>query len=423
MGLYVLIGLVLASFVIAFFSARTWHWGHVIVVLGIVLSTLGFILLAAEVLRINNVYRTAIANKTKQLEDVTSRNDALRKGTKDPAVVAKLQGEQEPAIAMPENAESIPSLDDLDHEILLATRSRGRVWRKVAPAGVDQAGVKVTLQAPVSVGLAKDTVVYVFEDGPAELPAADGKPRGKQYLGEFRVKDAAGTNATLVPVLPLDQFEQQRLVASRAPWVIYETMPADRYDIFAGLSDDELKKRVPPQSVEEYIRHGKDVTTDDAAVRKLGLDETGKPLAPEDTATPAKEVYQRRLRDYAQEFEELSRRRVAMEVAKAETAADIARLTVALSTAKEMQAARESEIKRLNSDLANIQKERRAIEEHLALVKKQLARGQSLLADLLKRNSEMARQLAAAESRSTNRSNSAPSPTASSAPLALGKVK
>jgi hypothetical protein len=141
-------------------------------------------------------------------------------------------------------------------------------------------------------------------------------------------------------VLPLDQFEQQRLVASRAPWVIYETMPADRYDIFAGLSDDELKKRVPPQSVEEYLRHGKDVTTDDAAVRKLGLDETGKPLAPEDTATPAKEVYQRRLRDYAQEFEELSRRRVAMEVAKAETAADIARLTVALSTAKEMQAAK-----------------------------------------------------------------------------------
>jgi chromosome segregation ATPase len=199
-------------------------------------------------------------------------------------------------------------------------------------------------------------------------------------------------------------------------------MPADNYEMFAGLSDDEIKKRVPPQSVEEYLRHGKDVTTDDADVRKLGLDEAGKPLGPEDTATPAKEVYQRRLRDYSREFEEFSRRRVAMEVAKAETTADIARLTVALTTAKEMQAARESEIKRLNSDLANIKKERQAIDDHLALVQKQLARGQSLLADLLKRNAEMARQLAAAESRSTNRSNSAPSTPAPSAPLALGKA-
>ena len=42
---------VLVTIVVAFFAARTWHWGQVLVVLGIVLSTVGFFLLAAETLR------------------------------------------------------------------------------------------------------------------------------------------------------------------------------------------------------------------------------------------------------------------------------------------------------------------------------------------------------------------------------------
>ena len=109
-----------------------------------------------------------------------------------PSIIDALRNEQEPAVVIPENAESIRSLDDLDHEILLATRRRGRVWRNVAPAGVDPAGVKVNIPAPVPPGLKQqDTVVYLFEEGPAQLPAADGKPQGKQYLGEFRVTDVS----------------------------------------------------------------------------------------------------------------------------------------------------------------------------------------------------------------------------------------
>src|SRR5262245_61067776 len=125
MALYVLIGVVLLSFVLAFFAARTWHWGHVIVAIGIVLSTVGFVILAAETLRINQVYRSAIARKTTELEQLTARNNALRDGTEDQAVINQLRNETEPEVAIPENAESIPSLADLDHEILLATRARG----------------------------------------------------------------------------------------------------------------------------------------------------------------------------------------------------------------------------------------------------------------------------------------------------------
>lgn len=417
MALYVLIGLVLASFVIAFFSARTWHWGHVIVVVGICLATFGFILLAAETLRINNVYRTAIARKTADLEKLTARNNALREGTNNANIIGELRNEQEPAVVIPENAESVSSLDDLDHEILLATRLRGRVWRNVTPAGVDQAGAKVTIPAPAGIDKEnKGTVVYLFEEGPAQLPAADGAPQGKQYLGEFQVKNVSGQQATLVPVQPLDQFELQRLTASRGPWVIYETMPSDRPAIFAGMTEEQLKQKLPVQSVQEYIRHGKEATADDDETRKLGLDENGKPLPPEELANAAKVIYQRRLRDYAGEFDELARRRVAMDVATAEVKKDIERLAVALASAKELQAAREQEVKRLRTDLAGIQKERQAIEQHLAAIQKQLARGRELLDAALKQNAALARQLAAADSRTTeklDRTRAAAQPAAS----------
>jgi hypothetical protein len=392
MALYVIIGLILASLVVAFFSARTWQWGYVLVVVGIVLSTFGFMILAAEVLRINSVYRTAINTKTEQLRLLTENNSALEKGTENAEIIARLQAEQEPAVVMPENAESIPSLDDLDHQILLATRLRGRVWRKVTPVGADATGV--TVQAPSLAGLNNDTVVYVFEEGAAELPAEDGTPRGKQYLGEFRIEKGEGQAVKLIPVHQLDQFEQQRLAASRSPWVIYETMPADRHAIFAGMSDEELRKTLPKQSIEEYIRHGKEATADDDEARQVGYDADGKRLPPEQLGEAAKRLYQRRLRDYATEFDELNRRRVAIDVATADTEQSIARITETLATENAVKASKERQVQQLKTDLAGIQKERQTIDRHLALVQQQLSRAQQLLDAALKRNAALARQLA-----------------------------
>src|SRR4029079_189950 len=88
MILYVLIGLALASFVIAFFSARTWHWGYVIVVELIFLATLGFFLLTSETVRINAVYRGQIKDYQKQLDKVDPQNDALQNGTNDGLIIS-----------------------------------------------------------------------------------------------------------------------------------------------------------------------------------------------------------------------------------------------------------------------------------------------------------------------------------------------
>ena len=421
MAIYIqilLLILVLAAFVFAFLSARTWHWGHVLVVLGIFLSTLGFFLLAAETLRINAIYRSQINQLERELADVKARNEALAKGTEDPNIIGQLRND-EPPVLVAEDAESMPSLADLDHQLLLATRVRGPVWRQVAPTGIDpQSGaVRVAIPAPVPAGVKPETVVFVFEEGPPQLPAG-GTPRGAQYLGEFRVSDAAGQEATLAPVLPLDEFERARLGASRGPWAIYETMPADRHEVFAGMSEEELREKVPPQSVEEFLRHDKDAGTDDPEERKVGFDADGIRLPPDQLGEAAKVVYQRRLRDYATEFDELARRRIVMGADIEAVTKDIERLLAAIASAKKLQAFRENEIQRLNTDLSGIAKERQAIDRHLVQVQRQMARARELLDAALKRNSELASELAARQSRSGR----AVSPAPPTGPLALGTV-
>jgi hypothetical protein len=276
------------------------------------------------------------------------------------------------------------------------------VWRNAAPAGIDGQTVRVAIASPVPAGLSKDTVVYLFEQGPAQAPTADGRPQGKQYLGEFRVSEAAAQQVTLVPVHPLDEFESRRLSSSAAPWVIYETMPPDRYAVFAGMSEEELKQTLPPQSIDEYLRHGKEAKPDDDVTRQAGYDESGKRLKPDDLGKAAKKLYQRRLRDYASEFDKLAQRRVAMEIAIDAVDKDNQRLEAALASAEQLKSFREGEIKRLNSDLTGIKKERQAIDRHLGQVQQQLAESRELLAEMLKRNSQMAAELASRQLRSPN---------------------
>jgi hypothetical protein len=404
---YPLIGigvLALVAIVVAFFAARTWHWGQVIVVLGIVLSTIGFFLLSAEVLRVNAVLRTKVNQLEREVQVVDADNDALKNGSKDPTIIGRLRNGPWPNEAtspIGEESESIPSLAELDHQLLLATRDRGRMWRKVAPAGFDpqKNELKIGVESPVPSGITRDTIVYLFEEGEPVLPEEGAAPTGPQYLGEFRVTSEAPQGATLQPVLPLDDFELKRLTASRVPWVMYEVMPIDRYEIFEKMSEDELKKQLPPQSVNEYLRHGKEANADDSDLRKMGVDENNKPLPNDKADNPVKTVYQRRLRDYALEFDQLAKQRAVLVTDLEGVNLDIKKLEAALAVGKQVQAFREDEVKKLNTDLAGVKKEHAAIAAHLKLIEQQLARVEALLAEILRRNHAMARELAARQSR------------------------
>jgi hypothetical protein len=362
----------------------------VLVVLGIFLSTLGFFILAAETLRINAVLRKQVNDLERDLANYQARNDALEKGTEDPQIINELRNDE---VRIADDAESMPSLAELEHQLLLATRARGRVWWNVTPAGFEpQSGVvRVGVERPVPAGVKQDSVVVLFEAGEPQLPAPNGAPRGAQYLGQFRVTQADAQTATLEPVLPMDDFERQRIAASRGPWIMYDTMPADRHRIFAGMTEDMLRQKLPPQTADEYVRHGKPPGPADEVARQIGFDDSGKRLPPDQLGQAATKQYQRRLRDYALEFDELARRRVALLVDIAAVQKDNERLKVALESAKKLQAFREDEIRKLNKDLAGATRDRQAIERHLAQVQQQLARGRALLAQTLRRNSELAR--------------------------------
>jgi hypothetical protein len=425
MILYVLIVLALASFVIAFFSARTWHWGYVVVVELIFLSTIGFFLLASETVRINAVYRTKINKDQELLDRVDIQNDALQNGSEDVSIIGQLSGQDPPVKTTKDEHgnEKIESIANLDHELLIATRLRGRIWRNVKPAGVPNAqtgAVNVAIPAPTPAGIKTQTVVFLFDDGPPQPPAANGAPRGPQYLGEFTVASAGPQQAALQPVLALDEFERRRLAASRGPWIIYETMPLDRHEIFAGKTEQQLQQLLPKKSVNEYIRHGKPSNPDDDPVRVVGFDENNKPVPPTDLSKATKKLYQRRLRDYAAEFDEMARRRIAMLTDIDAIKKDITRLTQAQEAAKKIQAFRENERTKLTSDLAGIMKERAAIEKHLAEVNKLLARARQLTDDLMKRNDQLAAELAARQLQAPRPDAGAAAPMKSAAPLALG---
>jgi hypothetical protein len=429
MILYVLLVLALASFVIAFFSARTWHWAYVLVVEALFLATAGFFILTSEVTRINGVFRAEIkrlqGDEIKgtpgEIGKVEEENVALREGTNNATVIGRLTNAPENPVKTtknPEGQEIVESLPDLNSKLLIATRIRGQVWRGAAPTGQPNAQTGAVNVGPLP-GIKTKTVVYVFED---PTPAADGSQRGAQYIGDFTVTQA-GAQTTLQPAHQTDQFERTRLSRSRGPWVIYETMPLDRHEIFAGKSDQELKQKLPPKSLSEYVRDYKPATPElsrDEPDRVVGLDENGNRLPPKEIGKAVKKVYQRRLRDYASDFDELIRRRVATFADIDAVKRDIDRLKAAQEVANHLKAFREDEQKKLTSDLAGINKERDAIQKHLEQVNKLLARARDLTAELMHRNDQMAAELAARQLQSRRPGNGATTPVNAGGPLALG---
>ena len=396
-----------------------------ILVEAIFLASVGAFLLAAETLRINAVYRAEINKRQKEVDASTADIEALKSGTHDAAVLNRLRAGETPA-KIPDEADSIASLNDMDHELLIATRRRGRVWRNVTPAGVDPktGNVKVTITAPTPAGLKADTVLFLFEEGPPQPLDAKGAPHGPQYLGEFNVSQAAGQQVTLVPTIPLlpNDFEARRLAASKGPWIMYETMPTDRYEFYADLKEDQLKQLLPKQSVNEYLRHGKEATADDSPWRKVGFDENGVQLPADQIAKATKVLYQRRLRDYAAEIEELSRRHISMLAEADAVKKDIDELTAAEDVAKKLQAFRTEERQKLTADLAGVTKERETIEKHLAQVQQLLAKARQLTADTIAHNRQLVAELTARQLPAQQpKNNGTSSPAKRPEPLALSR--
>lgn len=400
--------LALVTLVAAFLGAKYWHWAHVMVVVLLFFSTVGFAVLAARVLDARSGPMKRAQDAAAQLEPQQKLNEALRAGTDDPALISQLANrplpDSEATLRIPDDAEEIPGLVELQHDLSLASRRLGRVWRNAQPLGIQNGQVVVGIENPNPLGISADSVLYAFEQGSANTQDPE---QGRQYLGEYRVVAVGGQQVTLEPTLSLDPREVNRLTGSQGPWSLYETMPGDSREMLEAFSDEQLRQLMPQQTAEEYVRDGTPWTVDDGEWTKEGLNANGEVWTPqytnaegevvvtEDGAEPTRFIYRRQLRDYAYLFNEFSKRRVELLAQAQALKEDNAKLAATLASAKQLGQLRTAEQEKLKFDLAGVKRDHEAADAFLANVQRQVERAQSLLEETLATNSRLADELLA----------------------------
>ena len=228
-------------------------------------------------------------------------------------------------------------------------------------------------------------------------PNGAAPEQGGQYLGAFRVVNIANQTAVLESLHPLNDRTGNRLQGSQRPWSLYETMPGDRHELFAGMNDEQKQAWLPGASVEEYLRHGGQPTPDDDQYHRALYDESDRRLGPESAAaaTPGtvQERYRRPLRNYAYLFEELARKRAVMEAKQLSLNNDIAQLEAANANAQQLTAVKQQELSDLRFDLGQIEAEQSAISAHLAALQAQVQTAENLLDAKIAENLRLVAQL------------------------------
>jgi hypothetical protein len=411
--------LLLASFILCYFAAQRWHWSHVFVGEVLFLSSLLFVFLAADVLRMNEKVRADLNRVEQTLERTEPLVRAIESGSRDPSTISSLEAQEVPVVydTNPDNPNAMLGTGALDHQVGMITRLVGRKWEEVVPQGAPnpQSGeVTVKVELPDPHGMEQNAVVYVFEQGEPALP---DPAQGRQYLGEFRVNSVAGNLVKIEPVGTVDSDRAARLGGSRGPWIVYENMPIDQHpdgllQIFAGIEGDDWSKAVPGPVIEEYRRHGTEAQPDDDQWHRVGLDADGNVVGIDDWDEKAVRFeYRRELRDYSYLFTEYSKRWIELLADRAALVEQNKKLAATLASARELQAFREDEQQKLRFDLAGIKKDRAAVEAHLAALEASLANARDLLTATLDENLVLARQLATTQRELTRAINAVTEPT------------
>lgn len=264
------------------------------------------------------------------------------------------------------------------------TVGRGHVWRaqrqQVNPAAVF---ADVALPDAGAQQIAKDMTLFAFED--ARSP--EGNLTSSRYLGEFRVIEVAadGRGARLQPVhpnLPLPVGPPnlnwaQRIVQSNENWALYENLPVDNFDAFAGLDDQQLAALVPAATVAEYRKHGKRAEPGDPQERVVNGN------------------FVRMLRDYDSHFREIDRQRAVLVDSIAAAQNDIAQLTAAQAEVEKTIASFQTAKQNLTQERDLMSAERDQVQQYRDSLEARLANGRKEMARLMELNRQLSDQLAA----------------------------
>ncbi|MEX2558840.1 MAG: hypothetical protein WD403_02945, partial [Pirellulales bacterium] len=220
-------------------------WNKVLIGL-IFVASIGFFYVAVRTLKTHQSWKQAANSYQKPLFDAEALAKTLREGQVTP------------------DGQSVPGIRELKvalHDLLV---DRGRVWYGANPQEVvAQTGESVVLvNEPDPHQINSKSVLYVFEQTLVDRPGA--------YLGEFEVTGVSDKQIQLKPAMKLTDRELNRITATKGSWVLYERMPGDRHDMFAGLDQAQLAAMmpgVPPEVLNEYLHHEQNAGPDDPPER------------------------------------------------------------------------------------------------------------------------------------------------------------
>ena len=388
----------------AFFASKYWHWAHVTLLVLLYFSGVGYSILAARSLDVRITYQERHKKAVDNLEIQEDNYNALIYGSRDGQIISRLSNQ---ITIDPEEEETFKGLRDLQFRLTLMNRERGRVWRNAVPVGqIDPTTNQLQVDFPVvappvdpdtgeatekpadsgNLTLSADAIVFVFEQG-------NFANENKKYIGDFHVLQVSGRQATFkwLGNSEVDPDAFARVAASQGPWIIYESMPMDRYDLFEEFAEEELRQILPESSVEEYLRHNTPKQDDDDPMRLVGVTENGN--LPNEGEEIVSEHYYRMLRAYDDIFMSYKKENTELIALIKGSTLDLQKLDAALEGAKKLQAHREEERSMLENDLEMIVKERKAMEDHLNSLQSQIAKAERLLSETLAMNAKLATEL------------------------------
>ncbi len=404
----IVLGLILLGGIVAIVLGReTWRWYNITLVTLIMLLSVVWFYLAARTLKMQQNWRTEVAQYEKDIGDLTKQNELLIRGN----------SEAEPPI---------PSLAQLQQSVDNMLQNRGRRWDKVARKSVSPTGVIVaTVAQPDPHGIEAKTILYVFD-------GASAKENG-QFLGIFEATAVAGQQITLTPVATLRPTQLQRLNAKRnGALTLYDVMPADSHEAFAEL-DEAARTAVFPSSLpaavkQEYVKDqnppaadekqtdgiwrrvkalkdfdvtrgsGKDKETQHVTQgMELVLDPKSaqERIAAGDVEPVAEndKVYMRPLRDYVRLYRDFNQQIEGLLRTTAEVNDQLATVALAQQKAEKDIAYRKAEIAALNQDLERYRGELDMMRKHVAALEKRIGEVDQARRQMFASNQQLESQL------------------------------
>ena len=237
----------LVSCVLAYFSAKTWHWLHVTAALLTFLAGSMSLIVTANYLEKEKEVRIRFQQLEEQLAQAIEQGRTLKTG--DPA----------------KDVQDEPTVTELEGRFnRLISYQRGRVWRacELKQAQGNQFQLQVIKDTDDAAhGITSGHTLFAFleqlpldrdGDGNGDPVDLDGDGQANEmillpggYVGEFLVTASDAKTVTIKPSLVLDTL-QQDLSKKQASWVLYEMMPVDGHVMFASSDDDGRTEYVQP---------------------------------------------------------------------------------------------------------------------------------------------------------------------------------